>query len=143
MVDEGLHRRERQRQKSSLVFDTIYTEAQRQLLETFSTYARHRVAGARIGFPETPMPTTKKEQLKIEDYFTGSFIPALAGYRARRPRRRGAPGLIAALAGWTRSGVLSCLPRTVRPRARRRDVARRLDVSLATGLCPRARRGIA
>ena len=25
--------------KSSLVFDTIYTEAQRQLIETFSTYA--------------------------------------------------------------------------------------------------------
>ena len=29
--------------KSSLVFDTIYTEAQRQLIETFSTYARRRL----------------------------------------------------------------------------------------------------
>lgn len=29
--------------KSSLVFDTIYTEAQRQLVETFSTYARSRM----------------------------------------------------------------------------------------------------
>lgn len=29
--------------KSSLVFDTIYTEAQRQLVETFSTYARRRL----------------------------------------------------------------------------------------------------
>jgi len=26
--------------KSSLLFDTIYTEAQRQLVETFSTFAR-------------------------------------------------------------------------------------------------------
>ncbi|NCB09624.1 MAG: hypothetical protein EOM73_15890, partial [Bacteroidia bacterium] len=26
--------------KSSLLFDTIYTEAQRQLIETFSTFAR-------------------------------------------------------------------------------------------------------
>ncbi len=30
--------------KSSLVFDTIYTEAQRQLIETFSTFARARMA---------------------------------------------------------------------------------------------------
>lgn len=29
--------------KSSLVFDTIYAEAQRQLLETFSAYARNRL----------------------------------------------------------------------------------------------------
>lgn len=29
--------------KSSLAFDTIYTEAQRQLIETFSTYARRRL----------------------------------------------------------------------------------------------------
>lgn len=29
--------------KSSLVFDTICTEAQRQLVETFSTYARRRL----------------------------------------------------------------------------------------------------
>ena len=29
--------------KSSLVFDTIYTEAQRQLIETFSTFARRRL----------------------------------------------------------------------------------------------------
>lgn len=29
--------------KSSLVFDTIYTEAQRQLIDTFSTYARRRL----------------------------------------------------------------------------------------------------
>ena len=29
--------------KSSLVFDTIYTEAQRQLVETFGTYARRRL----------------------------------------------------------------------------------------------------
>ena len=29
--------------KSSLVFDTISTEAQRQLVETFSTYARRRL----------------------------------------------------------------------------------------------------
>ncbi len=29
--------------KSSLVFDTIYTEAQRQLVETFSTFARARL----------------------------------------------------------------------------------------------------
>ena len=29
--------------KSSLVFDTIYTEAQRQLIETFSAYARRRL----------------------------------------------------------------------------------------------------
>lgn len=29
--------------KSSLVFDTIYTEAQRQLVDTFSTYARRRL----------------------------------------------------------------------------------------------------
>lgn len=29
--------------KSSLVFDTIYTEAQRQLIETFSTFARSRM----------------------------------------------------------------------------------------------------
>ncbi|MFP4363183.1 MAG: ATP-binding cassette domain-containing protein [Spirochaetia bacterium] len=30
--------------KSSLLFDTIYTEAQRQLIETFSTFARARMA---------------------------------------------------------------------------------------------------
>ena len=29
--------------KSSLVFDTIYTEAQRQLVETFSSFARSRM----------------------------------------------------------------------------------------------------
>ena len=29
--------------KSSLVFDTIYTEAQRQLIDTFSTFARRRL----------------------------------------------------------------------------------------------------
>ena len=29
--------------KSSLVFDTIYTEAQRQLIETFSSFARARM----------------------------------------------------------------------------------------------------
>ncbi len=29
--------------KSSLAYDTIFTEAQRQLLETFSTYSRHRM----------------------------------------------------------------------------------------------------
>lgn len=29
--------------KSSLLFDTIYTEAQRQLIETFSTFARARL----------------------------------------------------------------------------------------------------
>ncbi len=29
--------------KSSLLFDTIYTEAQRQLIETFSTFARKRL----------------------------------------------------------------------------------------------------
>lgn len=29
--------------KSSLVFDTIYTESQRQLIETFSTFARARM----------------------------------------------------------------------------------------------------
>src|SRR5512136_948705 len=29
--------------KSSLLFDTIYTEAQRQLVETFSTFARARL----------------------------------------------------------------------------------------------------
>jgi excinuclease UvrABC ATPase subunit len=29
--------------KSSLAYDTIFTEAQRQLLETFSTYSRHRL----------------------------------------------------------------------------------------------------
>jgi len=29
--------------KSSLLFDTIYTEAQRQLVETFSTFARTRM----------------------------------------------------------------------------------------------------
>ena len=29
--------------KSSLLFDTIYTEAQRQLIETFSTFARARM----------------------------------------------------------------------------------------------------
>ncbi len=29
--------------KSSLVFDTIYTEAQRQLIETFSSFARSRM----------------------------------------------------------------------------------------------------
>lgn len=29
--------------KSSLLFDTIYTEAQRQLIETFSTFARTRM----------------------------------------------------------------------------------------------------
>ena len=29
--------------KSSLVFDTIYTEAQRQLIETFSSFARARL----------------------------------------------------------------------------------------------------
>jgi excinuclease UvrABC ATPase subunit len=29
--------------KSSLVFDTIYTEAQRQLIETFSSFARERM----------------------------------------------------------------------------------------------------
>ena len=29
--------------KSSLVFDTIYTEAQRQLIETFSSFARRRL----------------------------------------------------------------------------------------------------
>ncbi|MYN64357.1 MAG: hypothetical protein F4X11_04920 [Acidobacteria bacterium] len=35
----GFHGRERQRQVV-LVFDTICTEAQRELVETFSTYAR-------------------------------------------------------------------------------------------------------
>jgi excinuclease UvrABC ATPase subunit len=29
--------------KSSLVFDTLYTEAQRQLIETFSSFARRRL----------------------------------------------------------------------------------------------------
>jgi excinuclease UvrABC ATPase subunit len=29
--------------KSSLLFDTVYTEAQRQLIETFSTFARARL----------------------------------------------------------------------------------------------------
>ena len=29
--------------KSSLLFDTLYTEAQRQLIETFSTFARTRM----------------------------------------------------------------------------------------------------
>ena len=29
--------------KSSLVFDTIYTESQRQLIETFSSFARSRM----------------------------------------------------------------------------------------------------
>ncbi|HKK61242.1 MAG TPA: hypothetical protein VJ951_01700 [Bacteroidales bacterium] len=29
--------------KSSLLFDTIYTEAQRQLVETFSTFGRTRM----------------------------------------------------------------------------------------------------
>jgi len=29
--------------KSSLIFDTVYTEAQRQLIETFSTFARRRL----------------------------------------------------------------------------------------------------
>ena len=29
--------------KSSLLFDTIYTEAQRQLIETFSSFARARL----------------------------------------------------------------------------------------------------
>jgi excinuclease UvrABC ATPase subunit len=29
--------------KSSLLFDTIYTEAQRQLIETFSSFARTRM----------------------------------------------------------------------------------------------------
>nr|MBP7563607.1 hypothetical protein [Candidatus Cloacimonadota bacterium] len=29
--------------KSSLLFDTVYTEAQRQLVETFSTFARTRM----------------------------------------------------------------------------------------------------
>ena len=32
--------------KSSLVFDTICTEAQRQFVETFSTYARRRLPGS-------------------------------------------------------------------------------------------------
>ncbi|MBT3940849.1 excinuclease ABC subunit UvrA [Candidatus Woesearchaeota archaeon] len=36
--------------KSSLVFDTIYAEAQRQLLETFSSYARARMS--QIGKPD-------------------------------------------------------------------------------------------
>ncbi|MEC4891471.1 MAG: excinuclease ABC subunit UvrA [Oscillatoria sp. PMC 1051.18] len=36
--------------KSSLVFDTIYAEAQRQLLETFSSYARSRLP--KIGKPD-------------------------------------------------------------------------------------------
>ncbi|MGI5839355.1 MAG: hypothetical protein ACOX8W_06795 [bacterium] len=29
--------------KSSFVFDTVYTEAQRQLIETFSSFARRRL----------------------------------------------------------------------------------------------------
>ena len=29
--------------KSSLVFDTVYAEAQRQLIETFSSFARRRL----------------------------------------------------------------------------------------------------
>ena len=37
--------------KSSLVFDTIYTEAQRQLIETFSTFARRRMP--KLSRPDT------------------------------------------------------------------------------------------
>ena len=34
--------------KSSLVFDTLYTEAQRQLVDTFSTFAQRRLLVARL-----------------------------------------------------------------------------------------------
>lgn len=63
--------------KSSLVFDTIYTEAQRQLIETFSTFARARMA--KLSRPEVEDIQNLSTSIVIDQKRMGSNMRSTVG----------------------------------------------------------------
>ena len=63
--------------KSSLVFDTIYTEAQRQLIETFSTFARARMA--KLSRPDVEDILNLSTSIVIDQKRMGSNMRSTVG----------------------------------------------------------------
>jgi len=63
--------------KSSLLFDTIYTDAQRQLVETFSTFARSRLP--RLSRPDVDSMTNLSTSILIDQKKMGSNLRSTVG----------------------------------------------------------------
>lgn len=63
--------------KSSLVFDTLYTEAQRQLVETFSTFARSRLP--KLSRPDMDEVTNLSTAILIDQKPMGSNLRSTLG----------------------------------------------------------------
>ncbi len=63
--------------KSSLVFDTIYTEAQRQLIETFSTFARRRLP--KLSRPDVDEITNISTAIVIDQKRLGMNLRSTVG----------------------------------------------------------------
>ncbi len=63
--------------KSSLLFDTIYTEAQRQLVETFSTFARRRLP--KLSRPDVDDIRNISTAIVIDQKRMGSNIRSTVG----------------------------------------------------------------
>src|SRR4030066_36209 len=63
--------------KSSLVFDTIYTEAQRQLIETFSSFARARMP--KLSKPDVDEIKNISTTIVIDQKRMGTTLRSTAG----------------------------------------------------------------
>src|SRR4030042_2603875 len=63
--------------KSSLVFDTIYTEAQRQLIETFSSFARARMP--KLSKPDIDEIKNISTTIVIDQKRMGTTLRSTAG----------------------------------------------------------------
>jgi len=63
--------------KSSLLFDTIYTEAQRQLIETFSTFARTRMP--KLSRPDVDEILNLSTAIVIDQKRMGSNLRSTVG----------------------------------------------------------------
>jgi excinuclease UvrABC ATPase subunit len=63
--------------KSSLLFDTIYTEAQRQLVETFSTFARNRLP--KLSRPDVDGISNLSTAILIDQKRMGSNLRSTVG----------------------------------------------------------------
>ena len=63
--------------KSSLLFDTVYTEAQRQLIETFSSFARARLP--RLSRPDVDEILNLSTPIVIDQKKMGSNLRSTVG----------------------------------------------------------------
>ena len=63
--------------KSSLLFDTVYTEAQRQLIETFSSFARARLP--KLSRPDVDQIKNLSTPIVIDQKKMGSNLRSTVG----------------------------------------------------------------